>query len=313
MSKNYILVDGNSLGHFHNNSKPLKVGEIYTHATVGFIQGLRTQLAMYPNFTPIVLWDGVPWRKLKFPDYKENRQKTETKNEIRMMEMKQIYKTQLPHIKKALALLGVAQLEAFNMEADDLAAILADRYSPNGMVILMTADRDWLQLVGKNVVWRDFLNNKTVGLNNFQEATGCETTAQFVEAKALSGDAGDNIPGVGGIGEKGAVDFLKQYKSFANFTSGVILDKTIDIKKLPKKFRNLVEDEERAIIFSRNIDLMDLRTKKRPAPQGLQLNKGTPDSQKFHRFCELLLFQKILNDFDNWISAFPHFKQPLAA
>lgn len=318
MAQNYMLIDGNSLGHYFNNAKQLSIGEMQVQAIYGFLRGLRAEIASFQNYQPVVLWDGASWRKMMLSSYKENREKRETKNEIRMQEMKDGYKAQVPYIKKALRFLGIPQVWSINMEADDLGAILTDRYVAGGSkIILLTGDKDWLQLVGPGVVWKDFINNRLVTVKNFEEFTGCADVRQFVEVKALAGDMGDNVAGVGGIGQKGAVEFIKQYGSVANFTNGVILDKTIDLKDVPKKYRRLVEDEEKTITFSRNLALMDLRTKARPAPLNLQVDKGTPDALKFHRFCELLLFKSITKDFDEWMRAFPHFRElqsdPLAA
>lgn len=315
---NYTLIDGNSLGHFYNNAKPLTIGETQVQAIYGTLKRLQAHCASFQDYQPVVLWDGASWRKLMFAEYKENRDRKETKNEIRMQEMKDAYKKQVPYLKKALRFLGIPQVWSLNMEADDLGAILTDRYTKTGSkIILLTGDKDWLQLVGPGVVWKDFANDRLVTQKNFAEFTGVDTVRKFVEVKALCGDQGDNVAGVGGIGEKGAIEFINTYGSVANFTNGVILDKSIDLKTVPKKYRNLVEDENKAITFSRNIDLVDLRTSARPAPQALEVDKGTPDAAKFRQFCELLLFKSFLKDFDEWVSVFPAFRelrnQPLAA
>jgi 5'-3' exonuclease len=234
-----------------------------------------------------------------------------------MQDMKDAYKVQVPYIKKALRFLGIPQVWALNMEADDLGAILTDRYTKtNSKIILVTGDKDWLQLVGPGVVWKDPINDRLITTKTFEEFTGVSTVRQFVEVKALAGDMGDNVAGVGGIGQKGAVDFIKEYGSFASFSNMAILEKSIDLKKLPKKYRDLIENEDKAITFSRNIDLMDLRTTVRPAPVNLQVDKGAPDKEKLRQFCELLLFKSILKDFDEWCSVFPAFREqqlPLAA
>ncbi len=310
---NYSLIDGNSLGHFYNNAKPLMIGEVQVQAIYGTLKRLRAHCAGFQDYQPVVLWDGASWRKMMFAEYKENRDRKETKNEIRMQEMKASYKKQAPYLKKALRFLGIPQVSALNMEADDLGAILTDRYTKNGSkIILLTGDKDWLQLVGPGVVWKDFANDRLVTQKNFAEFTGVEDVRKFVEVKALCGDQGDNVAGVGGIGEKGAIEFINTYGSVANFTNGVILDKTIDLKGVPKKYRNLVEDEDKAITFKRNIDLVDLRTTARPAPLALEVDKGTADADKFRQFCELLLFKSFTKDFDEWISVFPAFRAPRA-
>lgn len=308
--KKYLIIDGNSLGHFSNNGRVLTLGDMQVQAIYGFLRTLRAKMALYSNHTPIVLWDGASWRKMLMPTYKDHRDNAETANEIRMNLQKDKYKLQVPYIKKALKMLGIAQVWSLNMEADDLAAIMTDLYVSQGaQVTLLSGDKDWIQLVGPSTTWADFINKRTVNAANFQEFTGVDTTKKFVEMKALMGDDGDlgKGSGVGGVGEKGAIDFLNKYGSFNEFLHAVSIYKTVDINKLPKKYRALVEDENKALIFDRNIKLMDLRTTVRPAPQNMTVDKGEADQERFARFCELLLFKSILQELDDWLRVFPQF------
>lgn len=311
MSRNYMIIDGNSLGHFANNGAKLTLGEMPVQAIYNFLRNLRAKMALYSSYTPVVTWDGASWRNMNYPEYKANRDKDPTsKHEVAQAAMKATYKAQVPHIKKALRFLGVTQVFAMNMEADDLGAILTDRYVAQGArVILLTGDKDWLQLVQPNVTWLDFINDRKVTVKNFEEHTGVTTVKQFIEVKALCGDAGDNVPGVGGIGDKGAVDFIREYGSFNNFLNMCVLEKSVDISKLPKKIRLLIEDEAKAIAFERNLGLVDLRTPLRPDMLNLSIDKGEPDFEKFERFCDLLLFKSITQELRDWIRVFPHFNE----
>jgi 5'-3' exonuclease len=265
-------------------------------------------MALYATHKPIVLWDGASWRTKMFAEYKLNREKADTIHEKRMLAAKDEFARQRDAIKKGYNLLGIDQVQAFNMEADDLAAIMTDLYVKRGdKVVLLTGDRDWIQLVQPGVIWVDPINDRKVTMSNFEEMTGVADPSQFVEAKCLMGDQGDNIPGVGKVGEKGAKEFLATFGSFANF-SNMALDGSLDVKKLPKKYRDLAEDEGKRIIFSRNMALMDLRTKDRPAPINLRVTAGEPDADKFKVYCTTLLFKSIIND-PYWISVFPAFAE----
>lgn len=305
---NYLLVDANSLGHFSQNGARLTFGDMPVQAIYNFLRNLRHAMALYSNHQPVILWDGASWRTMLAANYKANREKRDTKHEIKQQQIKDEYKRQVPLIKKALQLLGIPQVFSINMEADDLGAILADRYSATGKVILYTGDKDWLQLVGPNVIWRDFINKRMVNVSNFEEMTGVKTPAQFVEVKALSGDTGDNVPGVGGIGEKGAIQFLNEFGSFNSFLNQVSLHK-LDISKRPKKIRALVEDESKALTFDHNLKMMDLRTSARPAPINLRVDKGDPNQELFRVFCDRFLFNSITQNLDEWIRVFPAFRE----
>lgn len=314
MTTNHLIIDGNSIGNAASNVRVLTIGDMQVQGIYNFLKMVRSYVGLYQHYTPVVLWDGASWRNMAFPDYKSDREALNTKHDIKAAEAKAHYKKQVPYIKKALSFLGVPQVIAMNMEADDMAAIMTDRYvAAGGRVLLMTGDQDWLQLVGPKVVWKDPIRDRMVTEKNFEEFTGVQTVRQFVEMKALFGDKGDSIPGVGGVGKDGAIEFLKTYGSFNNFINMVTIEKSVEFNKLPKKYRDLIEDEAKAIRFERNIKLMDLRTTARPAVMNLQVDKGDPSLEKFSRFCDLLLFKSITSDLANWVGVFPQFREKLAA
>lgn len=302
--KRLIIIDGNSLGHIANNSGTLKIGESEVQAIYNFLRDIRKIYSIYGAFYDIVVaWDGASWRKMIAHEYKANREKADTKAQLKLLKLKDSYTKQRPVIQTALRKLGVPQISAINMEADDLAAMIVQR-SPNTKIKLYTADKDWLQLVSENVSWCDLMSDDVIDLSNFEAKTGVETTSQFVEVKALCGDAGDNIAGVGGIGEKGAIAFIKEYGSFSSFSNQVITG-AVDPTSLHKKFRALAEDESKLIAFNRNLTLVDLYTKDRPAPINMRLEKESMNRSFIRSMFELLLFNSILSDFDGWISVFP--------
>lgn len=312
----YLIIDGNNIVHAASGTKPLKVGNTQVQGIYHFMRMLRQLMATYHNATPIVLWDGASWRHMAFPDYKGNRTKNETKSDKIQQEQRAIAKGQMPAIKKGLQLLGVAQIRATNMEADDLAQIVGDRKADEGhKVILVSGDKDWVQLVGPranggSIMWLDVIGDRKIrSAADVEEALKYKVAdfKQFLELKCIMGDLGDNLSGVGGIGDKGAMEFLATYGSVSNFSAGV-MDKSIDLAKLPKKIRDFAESEEKQIIFQRNMKLMDLRTKQRPAPINMQIDKGSPDAERFRTFCTKLLFNRILAQYENWLSVFPAFQ-----
>lgn len=308
MSRRLLIIDGNGLGHFAQNGRKLSIGPMPVQAIYNFLRSMRANLDLYTGYEPLILWDGMSWRKRAFTQYKTSRDREETPNEKKLQQERSEYRQQVPHIQKAMRYLGVKQTVASNMEADDLACIIVDRFmkkSPDGRVVMLTRDKDWIQIVQPGVTWKEIDGSRRVTFENFKEETGVDTPAQFVEVKALAGDSGDTIPGVGGVGEKGAVDFINAYGSFRNFLNMVILEKIIDFNKLPKKLRALVEDEEKALIFDRNLSLMDLRHPARPAIEGLSNVTDGANLETFRRFCELLLFNSILSQFDDFVACFP--------
>ncbi|WP_276122604.1 5'-3' exonuclease H3TH domain-containing protein [Pararhizobium qamdonense] len=310
MSQRYLLIDGMNITHAANNAKVLKVGETQVQAIYHFVKIVRKLVAAYPTAKPAVLWDGASWRYMDFPEYKANRKKDDTPSAIKAAEMKKVAENQIPAIKKAMQLLGMPQVRASNMEADDLAAIMGDRYvAKGGRVVLVSGDKDWVQVVNDKIIWLDPIRDrKIMKPADMESALGykLDSFEAFVEMKCLAGDSGDGISGIGGIGEKGAIDFLNEYGSTTNF-SNMLLDGTLDPKRVPKKFRDFAESEEKQMIFQRNRKLMDLRTKLRPDPINLKVDAGEPDIERFRTFCNRLMFRSITKELEPWISVFPAF------
>lgn len=306
MPKTYLLIDGNSIGHMAQSMKPLTIGSFQVQAIYGFLNIIRGYVSKYSFATPIILWDGLSWRKTEYPQYKANRTKNETKADAARNESNASYHKQRPYIEKAAMYLGIPQVKAENMEADDLAAILSDVYTKQGhKVTLLTEDQDWLQLISPNIAVERPKSKDRVTMMNFEEVTGCKTVEGFVQKKALMGDGGDNIPGVGGIGEKRALEFVAEYGTFSDFLNRVLLEKSVDFDTLPKYLRDLVENEQKAIDFDFNLKLVDLKTTARPAPKNMVVVKNQESAENFQKMCEVLLFNSILRTFDDWISAFP--------
>jgi 5'-3' exonuclease len=295
---------------------PMRCGDQPTQAIYGFMRSMRPIMDVFRAFEPVVLWDKSSWRHHVFAEYKANRDKPAVMpHEIKSKKLKADLKTQLPFIREGLSLLGVKQLSALNYEADDLAGLLVERYAPQGSRIMMlSADEDWIQLVRSKVAWRDPIKdrNKFVTVGNIMEKQGVPSPRAHLEVKCLMGDLGDNISGVGKIGEKGAKEFINQYGSVAAFLNQCA-DKTIDITKLHKKFRDFATSDEKQDLFRRNMRLMDLSTAERPAPVNLQLVKGQLDVPAFGTFCEQFLFNSITTKLEDWCAPFGPQEEAIAA
>lgn len=124
---------------------------------------------------------------------------------------------QLPVVKELLTLLGYPIITCEGYEADDILGTLACGCRENSwQCVIATGDRDSLQLAGDGVTVRiaaTKMGRPVVTL--YDEAKIMEefgvTPPQLIDVKALQGDSSDNIPGVAGIGPKGAVDLIQKY------------------------------------------------------------------------------------------------------
>ena len=184
-----------------------------TNAIYGFVKTVRRMVKDLAPDLGAIIWDaGIPKRRSDLqPAYKETR-----------AEMPDLMRPQLTFIQNLAPLLGFASLWLPDTEADDLMASYACAARDRGdEVILATNDKDLFQLVGDRV--KVYSTNKT-DLANPTDAfalLGAEKVRakwdvapqQIGDVLALVGDSADNIPGVPGLGPKGAAKLLAEHGS----------------------------------------------------------------------------------------------------
>jgi 5'-3' exonuclease len=299
-----ILVDCNSVGRAAHSATKLTVGTQQTQAVFGTIRSIRDALRSHPGFTPVALWDErAQWRFDLHPDYKGKRNETPEQQQDTAA-----YKSQTPFIERALHTLGVRQMRAANYEADDLAGFLVAGLTnkPENEIILITGDKDWAQLIRPNVTWNDHRNDsKMLTVANLFERTGYRTPMAFLEGKVLQGDDSDGISGVGGIGKKGAPEFLAEFGSVRNFLARCDSGDFIPKKKAHV---NLASKSGRALLL-RNFKLMQLLKVAKPSREALVVDNGAYDEDAFRALCEELCFLSIIRNADT----FNHFVAPFKA
>lgn len=309
MPSTTILVDGNSVGYAEHYATKLRSGELETQAIYGYIRRMRDMREGYPGCKVTVLWDGrAQWRYDLCPTYKSNRE-----SDPKKIAIKKAYQEQKPYIARALACIGVTQTTCVTHEADDLGGYfskaLVER-DPENKVILYTGDHDWFQLVRPGVVLRDardpsfYLTDR-----DFAAKTGYATPLAFLEGKALQGDTSDVIPGVGGIGEKGAKEFLDRWGSVRNFYHDVDTDNYVPQARRDPNAKTLHPEQllasrEGRQAFQRNLKLMQLLRVAQPKPEDMRTIRSAPDKEKFAELCEELNFVSYLRDLDNFFKPF---------
>ncbi|HEY6736593.1 MAG TPA: DNA polymerase I [Candidatus Saccharimonadia bacterium] len=244
-----VLIDGSAVFHrgYHaiphlSNSK----GEP-TNAVYGFVTILFKVLAdLKPKYV-IVAWDksSKTFRKEMYAEYKATR-----------LAMDDDLKVQVEPTKELVRTLGLPLIEVENYEADDIIGTLARLAEKRGDldIVIATGDRDQLQLVDEHTVVDMFnprgLEPTRYDLAKMKEKYGL-TPQQFVDYKAIVGDTSDNIPGVKGIGDKGAQKLLAEYGTLEgvyehvdeiNGKQGEYLRESKDIAFLSRKLSEIVCD-----------------------------------------------------------------------
>ena len=178
-----------------------------TNATYGFTQMLRKLLQeRAPAYLAVVFDRSEPTqRHASYPQYKANR-----------LAPPEDLVEQIPDIKETCRLLGVPVIDLAGYEADDLMATLARKAAADGFeVMLVTSDKDLLQLVGPHVTVFHPSKGEVLDREGVKRSFGVYPE-QVVDVLALMGDSSDNIPGVPGIGEKGARELISTYGGLEN-------------------------------------------------------------------------------------------------
>ncbi len=172
-----------------------------TNAVYGFLTMLKKLLREdNPELIGVALEGGRTFRSEKFEEYKANR-----------APMPEDLASQLPWIRRVLEAYRIPILELAGYEADDVLGTLSCRAAEAGyQVVLVSADKDLMQLVEPRVSLYHTGRNKLYGPAEVTEDFGVPP-AQVADVLALMGDAIDNIPGVPGIGEKGAKGLIQEY------------------------------------------------------------------------------------------------------
>ena len=218
--KKIVLVDGNNLlfrsyyataysGNIMRNKDGFPTNGVY-----GFVNMINKIIAEEkPEYMMVAFDIGKTFRHEKYADYKGGRNATP-----------EDLKVQFPVAKKILTAMGIKYLECDGYEADDIIGTISmwcekdDDYE----ALIVSSDKDLLQLISdettvkllktKDYIW---MNKKT-----FIDTYGFDPI-HMIDLKALMGDSSDNIPGVKGIGEKGAIKLVSEYQTLDNIYDNI--------------------------------------------------------------------------------------------
>ena len=117
---------------------------------------------------------------------------------------------QLPLARELVEAWGIPILEVPGYEADDVIATLVERAPEDLEVVIVSTDKDLMQLVGERVALLDTMKDRRIGPAEVEERFGVPPE-KLLDVRALVGDTSDNIPGVKGIGEKGAAELVREW------------------------------------------------------------------------------------------------------
>lgn len=191
------------------------------------------------------------YRKGLLPEYKGNRKALQEKQTD---EERAAFEEFIEEYEAALEVLREKYpvLRYKGVEADDIAAHLVlnrEKYEL-GTIWLISSDRDWDLLINEQVNRFSYVTRKEVTLENWNDHYDVPVDT-YISYKCLTGDAGDNVPGIKGIGPKRATDLLIEYGSAMDIYDAI---------PLPGKYKYLQELNANADTLLLNYELMDLLT-----------------------------------------------------
>jgi len=276
-----FLIDGSSyiyraffaLPYLSNSSG------VPTNAVYGFTTMLLKIIKNYkPDYLAIAFDTPAPtFRHEVYHAYKANRP-----------EMPDSLIPQIPYIKAVVEGFNIPILEKEGFEADDIIGTIARTEEKKGMeVIIVSGDKDLLQLVSNHTTVIDTMKDKRFDIKGVIDRLGVEPE-KTTDLLGLVGDSSDNVPGVPGIGEKTAVKLIDEYGSIANLLKNL---EKISHKRVKE---NLIKFGDRALL-SKQLVTLDTQVALEYRIEDFKTSK--PNGEKLKGIFKELEFTKLLKEF----------------
>ncbi|HAY39072.1 MAG TPA: DNA polymerase I [Desulfobacteraceae bacterium] len=279
--KTLYLIDGSAYIYraYHAIRSLANSKGLPTNAAFGFTRMLIKLIEDRSPEYVVMFFDakGPTFRHELYQDYKANRPP-----------MPEDLSIQIPYIKEITHGFNIPVIEIQGFEADDLIGTFRYQAENAGFfVVMVTGDKDFVQLVTDNAVIWDPMKEKTIDINTVRDDFGVEPY-QMIDVMALSGDVSDNIPGVPGIGPKTALSLIKTFGTVEG-----LYDRVHTITK-KKQHENLVQHKEQAFLSKElvkiNIDV--------PLPFNPENFKyKTPDNTRLSKLFKQLEFRQLQQAF----------------
>ncbi|MFH1405190.1 MAG: DNA polymerase I [Patescibacteria group bacterium] len=283
-----LLLDGNALLHraWHAIPPLTTKSGLVVNAAYGFAVVLEKMLEQEKPDYMAVAWD-LPTPTFRHELYKEYKAHREEKAQ-------ELY-DQIDIIKEILSAYGIPSYSTTGFEADDVIATLAKKAQKKGMKArIVSGDLDLLQLVDDGIEVLFF--KKGISQTQLYDLKAVEerfalTPSELIDFKALRGDPSDNIPGVAGIGEKGATELIQTHGSIKNLIQALKNDEVPD--KYAKKLKGqekTMEESRKLVELVHNIPVDFIFS---------QAKISEPDKQKLVTLFKDLEFRTLLRKYIN--------------
>lgn len=159
---------------------------------------------------------------------------------------------QIDYIKQIIDAFGIKRIEIPGYEADDIIATVTEKLSSESSIIIVSLDKDMVQLVSEKVRIYDPFNDLLIDRDFVVSKYGIPPE-KITDFMALVGDSIDNIPGVKGIGEKTASDILKRYGSVENILRNIDIIKPSKVAEVIKQNLNALKLSKELVVLKKDL------------------------------------------------------------
>lgn len=291
MSEKLVLIDGHSILNraFFGIPDLTNSEGLHTNAVYGFLNIMFKILEEErPDYLTVAFDVSQPtFRHEMYSEYKGTRKP-----------MAEELRQQVPVMKEMLSAMGITIIEKGGYEADDLLGTIAKKSEAEGFeVAVVSGDRDLLQLATDHIKIRIPKTKRTgTEIEDYNTKDVLEkyqvTPVEFIDVKALMGDASDNIPGVPGIGEKTATAIIAQYGSIENAYAHV------DEIRPPRASKNLKEHYDMAVM-SKTLATIEIHADIEYDITEARLKKVSDlYTEEAYLMCKRLEFKNLLSRFE---------------
>lgn len=287
--KTFLILDGNALLHraWHAIPPLTTADGRVVNAAYGFTNVVEKMLAAYKPDYMAVAWDlpGGTFRNEAYEPYKAHREK----------KADELY-AQIPIIQEILTGYGIPSYSVKGFEGDDILGTVATKNEEHGGIdtLIVTGDLDALQLVSPHTKVVFFV--KGLSEVKLYDVTAVQSRYnlnpnQLIDLKTLIGDTSDNLPGIEGIGEKGAGELLSSYKT----VDGIM--KALHEGTLPHKYEKKFYGQEKTVELMRKMVTI-VRDMKIPGFSYEATEIKPPSTEKLLELFRGLEFKKLVQKYE---------------
>jgi DNA polymerase-1 len=240
LSEEIYVIDGSAYIYraYHAIAPLSNSSGVPTHAVLGFVNMVNRLLReKSPKYLAIAFDSKGPvFRHEIYREYKANRPP-----------MPEDLRPQIPYIMDFVRAARILRFEQPEVEADDLIASITRKFTSQGhRVVIVSGDKDLLQLVSERTVMWDPMKDKEMNVEEIRDKY-CVETGQLLDYFALVGDSSDNVPGIPGVGPKtarkligsfGSLDGL--YQNVSSLKASKMKEKIIENKEMAYLSRQLI-------------------------------------------------------------------------